>query len=103
MKPNNLWGDIHMHRANLLSLDIVQVVSNKAVGQHINSLVKGRICVFKRKPFYKKIPFKSQMGVLKTLGLNKQAENWSFSLTRKVLIERQFLCLSWHKNQNPKL
>lgn len=27
------------------------------------------------------------MDILKTLGLNKQAERWSSSLTRKVLIE----------------
>lgn len=66
MKPNHLWGDIHMLRAKLLSLDIVQVVSNKAVGQHMNSFVKARnYASLKEKlnhRFYKKIPFKWSNG-----------------------------------------
>lgn len=55
-----------MLRAKLLSLDIVQVVSNKAVGQHINSLVKGRNYASLKENlnhmFYKKIPFKWSNG-----------------------------------------
>lgn len=55
-----------MLRAKLLSLDIVQVVSNKAVGQHMNSFVKARNYASLKEHlnhrFYKKIPFKWSNG-----------------------------------------